>query len=332
MNGKQFIFILFSTLNASSTLASDIPKVSLKPEQELRLEVPLTRGRGPFVSAASGMVLKAGRFYLVADDENALFSFGNDQVLSATPLFDKELPVEPTARKKLKADFESLVLLDEKAWPPYGALVAWPSGSTPQRMRAMTAPFDGQGNLQKPIESNVAILADLLSSCARDLNIEGVLVGDKEVLLFNRGNNRSKNGSFEIALDAWINGLKTGDWNTKVKYEEIETGKLDGVRLGVTDVVQTKYGVLALAAAEDTISAYADGVVNGTVLARLTGNKAEILAQFDPVTKLEGIAVKEEPPSGGISLYLIEDADDPTKAGKLYSAALTAEQLTVVLK
>jgi hypothetical protein len=329
MNGKQFICILFSTLTVSSALASDVPTVALKLEQELRLKEPLAKGREPFVSSVSGLVFKAGRFYLVADDENALFGFAKDQVVSTATLFDRELPVEPTAREILKADFESLVLLDEKTWPPYGALVAWPSGSTPQRMLAITVPFDGKGNLQKPMESKIATLADLFNSYASDLNIEGILVGDKKVFLFNRGNNKSNNGSFEIALDAWVNGLKTGDWNTNVIYEKIKIGRLDGVRLGVTDVVQTKYGVLALAAAEDTISAYADGTVSGTVLVRLAGSKAEILAQFDPITKLEGIAIKEEPASGGISIYLVDDADDPKKPSKLYSATLTAEQLVM---
>lgn len=310
--------------------SQNLPVLKLEKIQELNLANPVEKGRPSFISAASGLSKHGDRYFTISDDELSLFSFKiGEKTMNRHVLIDKALPADPADRKKRKADFESVLQLDKKQWPPMGAMVAWPSGSKASRTTAVVLPFKSETEFGKPIEINIMPLALLLTQQARELNIENIMIQDQRVLLFQRGNSeKSKSGIFEIKLADFIDHLKSGKWDIKVKFEKIKVGSLNGVKLTICDGVWTQHGLLAIATAEDTVSTYDDGMVHGTVLLRISENKPQILARFEPLVKLEGMTVAEESEKG-ITLMFVDDADDPKKASSLYQAKLTSDQLTV---
>jgi hypothetical protein len=327
--------ILLLTSCATSKKKNDQSQASLihmEVIRDLTLAKPIEPGRKAHVSAASGITKVGDRFYVVSDDELTLFTFTNsDQHLSPVQLIKGQLPFDTSKRKAEKPDFESLALLSDSDWEPYGALVTWPSASTPKRTQAVIIPFDKNKKLSTPVISNILPLAYELQSTTKELNMEGILFRDKKVFLFQRGNSeKGKNGFAEISLKNWIAGMKSGNWSEKIQFESVKMGQLSGVDITFSDVIWTKYGLLALGSAEDTTSSFADGQIYGTVLARIVGDKAEIIGKFDPLAKLEGVYASET--ADGLELYLVEDADDPAKASRLFKANISASQLNTINK
>lgn len=309
-----------------------LPALKIEQIRELTLAKPLSEGRKPYISAASGIAKSGDTFFVVADDENHLFSFTlKDPHLTPHVLLEGTLPADAKKRKDEKPDFEALTLLTPEQWPPYGALLAWPSASTVQRMKAAVVPFDKNGKLEAAEKSDILPLAYRLQPDSKELNIEGAVVNDGKIFLFQRGNSKKgKNGIFEMSLTAWNNGMKKAEWDGKLKFESVKMGTLSGVDLTFTDAALTKYGLLVLASAEDTESTFADGQVYGSVLARIVGNKAEVLAKFDPITKLEGLTAEET--AEGLILWLVDDADSHEQPGKLYKVTVPASILHAVKK
>lgn len=309
----------------------EVPVIKLTKIQELKLEKPLDKGRPAFISAASGLSKVGDTLYTISDDENSLFSFKvGDKFIKVHPLMKKSLAANNVDRKKEKADFEAFLHLDEKQWPPMGAIVAWPSGSTPKRTTAVILAHKSSTEFHSPKEVSMMPLALLLTQQATELNIEGIMIQDKKVLMFQRGNSlKSKSGIFEIPLNDFIASLKSGEWEVKIRFNKIKVGELSGVKLTLSDGVWTSHGLLAIATAEDTISTYADGQVYGTVLLRVSANDSQILAHFDPIVKLEGMTIAEDT-ADGVTLMFVDDADDPKKASSLYKASLSKKQLTVL--
>lgn len=308
--------------------AAMIPKLKLSLEREFKIKEAGKTESGR-VSATSGIVKNLEKYFLISDHEHSLYSFSmKDENLSATPILDGVLTGNQEERKKLKPDFESLAYLDDKQWPPHGALVVWPSGSTPERMRAVTLPFDAKGALQKPLLSNILPLADKMKCKAHELNMEGLTTQGDMALIFQRGNKKDgKNGIFRMPVDALVRGLKSGQWPERHDFEKYKLGKLNGVKLSLTDAVDTRYGLLALAVAEDTDSSTADGAIHGTVLMKLFNKKSQVLAHFDQAVKLEGMVVDKEFPDGSLSLLLVEDADVTDRASRLFRTNVTADIL-----
>lgn len=316
---------LLTLANCASSKSKEQAALAIIPMEtvrELTLNRPLEAGRKAHVSAASGLVKVGDRFYLAADDELSIFTFSEkDKNLSSVSLSKGSLPADYTKRKAAKPDIEGIAALASSEWPPYGAIVAWPSGSMPTRMKAFVFRFGKNQKLEKPIVSDISALGAKLQAVTKELNIEGILVRDGKIVLFQRGNSaKGENGFVEMALSDWVRGMKTGKWDGKIDFHPVKMGKLEGVKLTFSDVAWTKNGLLALGSAEDTQSAYADGHVYGTVLARIDGDNAEILGRFEPTSKLEGIFANET--ADGVELYLVEDADSADKPSHLFKAKL----------
>lgn len=326
-----FLFLTITHLSwgASQNKSESIETLNLEVVRDLKLSPDTKSKTQDFISAASGLIKVNDRFYVVSDTDSFLFSFNEaEPTLSSFKLLD--LVVTDKEKKKVeKADFESLTPLSPKQWPPYGAIVAWPSASNPKRMKAVTVPFNKDGQLDKPIVSDILPLAYRILPHAKEMNIEGILVDETKVFFFQRGNSKkSKNGIAEISLTDFIKGLKTSDWSGKLKFENVKLGTFNGVKLGFADATYTPYGLLALATAEDTESAVGDGHIHGTVLVRVVGKKSEILGKFEPRTKLEGFSVQET--ADGLELYLVEDADSSEKPSRLFRTKLSKAQLETI--
>jgi len=106
-----------------------------------------TSGRPLHLSAASGLVCLNSFNYVVADDELHLgvFRANSSEPGHLIRLFEGELPACKTDRKKQKADFEALTLLPSYGDYPYGALLAFGSGSRPNRRLGALLGLDAQG-------------------------------------------------------------------------------------------------------------------------------------------------------------------------------------------
>lgn len=325
------LFVSTQIISCASTKDKTVnaPVIKLEKVRDLTLSKPLTADSKPYISAASGLIKKGNEFFLVSDNERHIFSLNPvEPHLKAFEILKVKASKEKTDKKVDKPDFESLAWLTPAEWPPYGAIVAWPSASTPQRMKAVLAPFYMDGSFGKPIESDILPLAYRLQSDAKELNMEGILIRDGKVFFFQRGNApKSKNGIAEMSLANWTRGMKNGDWSGKVKFDSIKLGSMSGVDLTFSDADWTSYGLIALATAEDSGSAVTNGTTYGTVLVRIVEGKSQILAKFDQTVKLEGIVAEETPQ--GLELYLVDDSDGDT-ASQLFKARIPEADLRAI--
>lgn len=313
--------VLLAALPAS---AADGPKplleLKLEKIKELKLQKPLQKGRAPVVSSASGLVKKGDTFFVVADDDSAIFSFKlQDTFVKAHPLSNKELPVDFSLRKKMKPDYEALAELTKKQWPPNGALLAWPSGSTGQRKHAVVLPFENGGGFSKPISLPLKKLFAALEKSTQQINIEGLIINDQNLILFQRGNSAdAKSGVFKISFKDWLrSSVKKSGRKVKPSFTEINLGRLKDVKLTLADGISTPHGTIGIATAENTQSSYDDGAIMGSVLVKINDDKATSIGGFASAVKLEGMAIGDIDENNA-TFFFVDDADNPVKASSLY--------------
>ena len=158
------------------------------------------------------------------------------------------------------------------------------------------------------------------------LNIEGAVVCDDELRLFQRGNKKDRaNAILRCKLAPVLEALSFGRGIGALEIiavVAVELGDLDGVPLSFTDAAVLPNGdMIFSSAAEDTDDAYDDGPCTGSAVGIVTP-KGEIAAleRVSENVKLEGIAVVE---SGDVAeLLLVSDADDAEIPASLYAASL----------
>lgn len=253
----------------------------------------------PYITAASGLTLVNDRFYLVADDELGIVSLdmnGNGKFIK---VFEGKLPEEKKERKKLKPDFESLLYL-----PARNALLCLPSGSRPNRVRAAVVSLEG--NVQELMLENVMTE---LGAIFPELNIEGAVLLNEKIRLFQRGNGSlHQNAIIDLNLNSFLK-----DEIKDIKIKEITLPPL----MSFTDAGIFNEVCWFIAVAENTESTYLDGEFMGAMLGKLsTDGKVIATWPLDIKSKPEGIAFKDS------KFYLVTDDDDRTKPSKLYSGVL----------
>ncbi|MGB4072633.1 DUF6929 family protein [Pseudomonas sp.] len=260
------------------------------------------------LSAASALVCQGQSLWVLADDALVLqrYSLSGDWQAELT-LLPGELPSDPKLRKRLKPDFEALLLL------PEGSLLALGSGSTERRCR---------GCLVEAGSVRVIDLSPLYSALTghfQDLNIEGAVVHRGRLLLAQRGNGRGRENALVLLdLAQALHDLQQGQLSaaTLQRIVPLQLPELDGVPLSLTDLSVAPGGALYFSAtAEATDSSYLDGACVGSVLGRLDAQLAIAeLSRLTPVVKIEGLAFQAD----GRPL-LVADADDPTIASPLFT-------------
>ena len=286
------------------------------------LTVPTPAGPG-HVSAASSLVRRGGRLFVVADDEHRLAEFEatGDQPGCWHRLFDGELPDAHQARKAAKPDLEALALLPPFAGFPQGALLALGSGSRPQRQRAvLLAP----GEMGAPQPVDLAPLYAPLRARHPMLNIEGAFVGAGRFCLLQRGNASHRTNLLIRydwpAVQAWLGGH--GPAPEVVDSMSYDLGELDGVPLGFTDAAALPDGGWVFcAAAEATDDNYLDGACRGSAVGVVAPDGR--LRSLQPLSlrcKAEGIAVAGL--AGALQLLLVTDPDYRREAALLLAVTL----------
>jgi hypothetical protein len=279
------------------------------------------------LSAASGLVCAHGRAYVVADDEHHLAVFRDlhspgtlHRVLAG------DLPLSKKARKQLKPDLESLLLLPGAP----GALVAFGSGSRPNRDNGVLIPLGAHGepSARRVQRFDLKPLYEPLRALLGEINIEGAMLLGDELVLLNRGvAGQSDNAAAHYRLSA-VMAVIEGRRHTVAprSIRRYTLGAIDGVELGFTDgSALPGGGWVFCAVAENTADSYADGPCSGTMLGVVDAH-GEVVAMHRVATaasstiKVEGIAARRH--DAGLDICLVTDADDPLVSAQLLLARL----------
>ncbi len=257
----------------------------------------------PFISAASGLALYKNHFYVIADDELFALKIAKDDFAHAKKitLFSGELAEEKKLRKKMKPDLESIVEL------PSGDLLCVPSGSEEHRVQGVLIKED------RVVGVSFQHLYTKLREIFSELNIEGAVVLDQTLRLFQRGNGeKHENATVDVHLHDFLKGKIT---LSNIKYYDL--GLINGAALSFTDATMFKDRIYFLAAAEDCKSTYLDGEFKGAVLG-VMDLSGKLLKQeaIDVKSKPEGISVDDD------YFYLVTDDDDRSKPSSLWRGKL----------
>jgi hypothetical protein len=284
---------------------------------------PAAHPRGqPHFSAASGLVCAHGRVYVVSDDEHHLAVFHDlTHPGSLHRILPGDLPQSKKARKQLKPDLEALLLLPGSEGGARSALVAFGSGSRPNRDTGIVVPLGARGEPASRVQRfDLKPLYEPLRASLGEINIEGaMLLGDSLVLLHRGISGRSDNVAAHYRL-AELRAVIDGKRHT-VAPRAIRTyrlGAIDGVELGFTDgTALPGGGWVFCAAAENNADSYADGPCRGSAIG-VVDTRGQLVALHrlaDASLKVEGIAARQD--AAGIDVCLVTDADDPQLSSQL---------------
>jgi hypothetical protein len=300
------------------------------PIRELTVDAPRGSDGGRFIAAGSGLVRAGEHLYVIADDEReiAVFPAEGDQPGRLRRMLPGELPDDPAERKKVKPDFEALVLLPSPDGDEAGALLALESGSRRTRRGGVLWDLDDRGALLgDPRRLDLAPLYSALEPEIPDLNIEGAAVTGGRLLLFQRGNGRAAvNAVIALGLDECLPDLARGRLSgDAVLFERrYDLGAVDGVRLAFSDAAALPDGrIVFTAVAEGGDDTYHDGNCTGAGVGVLapSGEQAS-WEQLEPAAKVEGVEARVV--DGEVELLMVADADDPSSPSPLLAARLSA--------
>lgn len=270
----------------------------------------------PHISSASGLVIIADWFYIVADDENHLIALPSTHVESGMfrmlPLLEARLPDKKAERKRQKKDLEALFHVPGNERRP-SLLIAWGSGSRAQRDFAYVVGLDADGGVAGAARAvRLTRLHDALRSHVGSLNIEAGLLQGDGLLLFSRANvDAPLNGCFRFDLHQIIDFLLADEDSTDVPrfdFTQLDLGRMRDIPMGITDATPLKEGGWLLSAvAENTSNAYDDGRCHGAALVACDRDGNVTWTEpLDGALKVEGIAFDERG-----ALWLTTDADAP---------------------
>ena len=303
----------------------DTNTIALTKLRELHLAAPSQTQRPSHLSAASGLVALDDHLYVVADDELQLGRFPKqgDAAGELIRILPGELPLPPKERKRAKPDFEALVHVPAFGRCPHGALLAMGSGSTSARHRAVLLPLDA--NQQLSGEQRVVDLRVLHDAVAQNFgvpNVEGALLTDDRVLLFQRGNKGAGINAIITFARGHFEAVLRGDAIaiTPLDVQRYDLGVVNNVPLGFSDAALLANGTILFAAiAEDTDNAYADGPCAGAAIGSIDANgELQRIVRTREPAKIEGLCVVRE--GVDAELWLVTDADDASVPATLCRA------------
>jgi hypothetical protein len=295
--------------------------IKTTPLRELTLD-PHRHPRGAqHLSAASGLVCAHGRAYVLADDEHHLAVFSDlDSPGRLHRFAPGDLPRGKKARKRRKADMETLLLMPPLQFGRGEALLTLGSGSRPNRETGALIPLDRSGNPMKGVRRfDLAPLYRPLRDALGDVNIEGAFVIDRELLLLNRGTGgQESNAAVRYALRDLLRLIERDRAEIEpTAIRGYDLGAIDGVRLGFTDgVAMPGGGWIFSAVAEDTDDSVADGTCTGSAVGVVdTRGELEAMRRLVRPEKIEGIDLHVA--DRRTSICMVTDSDDPAQGSWL---------------
>lgn len=269
----------------------------------------------PELPAASSIACLDGRAFLIGDSSQFLHVLDPGGQRSCHPLLAQSDETREPIPKKLKPDFEGLIL-DAAA----SRLLVLPSGS--KKNRFVGVMVDLAKNSFPAISVDLAPLYRRVMQAATlgedDLNIEGGgLLAEGRWFLLNRGNGPNRRNLL-IKLEG--TDLLAAE---PVAWHVLPLPELDGLPATSTDGFAHDGLLYVLAAAEGTTSTYDDGEVAGSLIAcfDLEHFGLQGWCRLPSAVKMEGVALLEDE-ARRKTVLLCSDQDDPRKPGQVYRATL----------
>ncbi len=288
--------------------------------------------RPPHVRAASGLARVGDALFVVQDDASFVAVRRGERVDAIT------LPAGAGGRrrfevalgnKKDKLDLECAVIVELDGRPH---VLALGSGSTP--VRETIAIVDASSwavRLRNASELYAALRAERAFS-GSELNVEGAVVAEGVLRLFQRGNGAARDGvealnaSVDLALGAFVAWLAgEGPLPPLTRAQAYDLGRERGVSYGFTDATTLPDGrVLFVAGAEDSPDAIEDGEVLGARVGVIdaAGVRFTELLEEDGApsrAKVEGVVLGDAPDR----LLAVTDVDDPDRPAVMFEIALS---------
>ncbi len=325
MSRAPEIKTLHATLSASLTATLGTPRL-LRYDHGAH---PLEDLPG-HVRAASSIRRQGQRLVILQDDVSALAvldpSTGSTHpiLLPAGPdgarVFD-----DARGNKKFKMDLEACVVL------PDGRLVAFGSGSSPQREKIVTI-AGTRGALAQQLSGSdfYASLRTHAAARGAQLNIEGAVVHGQWLRLLQRSIGKRGREPWSAILDVslagfvgWLDGRNP--FPPVRRILEVHLGSVAGAPLGFTDATVAADGRIALlACAEDTEDVLEDGPVLGCRFGWLDADDQAVVmtdvmdSRGQPTRlKLEGIETRIDDASVFDVVADMDRGDEPAQIAEL---------------
>jgi hypothetical protein len=191
------------------------------------------------------------------------------------------------------------------------------SGSTKKRNTRVTFSLVNKEIKEKDLSKIYKRLIESTSIADNDLNIEGVIITDKTIYFFQRGNGvKAQNGIFSFVRK-----------NKTVAFKLITLPRISGVEATFTDAILIDDIIYFLAAAENTNSTYDDGEVMGSIIGTIDLKTLQLKnsIQISDKQKFEGLTLYNKTATQ-IELLLCEDNDTEELVSNIYKLLLDKTQ------
>ena len=256
------------------------------------------------IGAASGIVCENNSLYIISDNSTFLYHYNQtEKKYEKIKLFENSAEI---VAKKDKPDFEAITVFENK-------LYLFGSGSTKKRNTRVTFNLLNNKIKETDLSKIYKRLIESISIADNDLNIEGVIITDKIIYFFQRGNGaNAQNGIF--CYDRI---------NKTVEFKLIKLPKINGIEATFTDAILIEATIYFLAAAENTTSTYDDGEVMGSIIGTidLKTLTLESCLQISDHHKFEGLTFYKKTATQ-IELLLCEDNDTEELVSTIYKLML----------
>lgn len=253
------------------------------------------------IGSASGLIYKKNALFIISDNSTFLYRFQvSENKLIRIPLVSNP---QENILKKDKLDFESIT---SKA----NRLHIFGSGSTNKREKEIVYNLETETIEEKNLSPLYRKLKLVAGISDENLNIEGALFLEENLLLFQRGNGvNSKNGIFKI--------------NGNVEFIPIQLPKIKHVEATFTDAILVEDKIYFLATAEDTISTYEDGEILGSLIGRIDSKTMQIdfTQKISGSHKFEGLTFFNKT-QDKIEFLICEDNDTEVLETSIYKLIL----------
>ena len=247
------------------------------------------------LTATSGIFYQNDKLYAVSDESDYLYEY----VMTENELKKHALTANPKEinSKSNKLDYEAIAEKD-------GKLFLFGSGSKPKREIVTEFSIKTHEIQNRSLDLLYPSITSFAGLEEGELNIEGALFKEDELLLFNRGNGK-QNKNFIVTVQ--------GDDFTEafnIFIKDIKLPQINKINTGSSDAVLVNDKIYFLATAEDSSSTYTDGKIAGTLFGCIDAKKLKL--KYTKVLtnnkKLEGITVYKKDKKT-ITFLLSEDND-----------------------